>query len=406
MESLQSNLSKLKLTLPSARSIGQWLRQNLFSTWYNVLLTILCVWVVVQGVRGLGHWAIATAQWQVVTENWRLIFVGRYPVEQLWRLWLALMLLVGITTFSWGALQSWGRKHLLRVGKVGIGLILVAAIAQWGGSTFGWLGAIAGVALGSGMLGALCRRQSFWPRVQQWSPLPWLVSFLAMLWLISGGFGLTPVSTSFWNGLLLTVLVATLSIVLSFPLGVLLALGRRSPLPILRAVSIGYIELVRGLPLIGILFMAQVMLPLLLPPQVSVDQLIRAITGLTLFSAAYLAETVRGGLQSLPSGQWEAAKALGFSPPLTLGLIILPQALRAVIPAIVGQFIGLFKDTALLSIVGLVELTGIARSITSQPEYLGHYAEVYLVLGLIYWVFCYSMSLASRSLEHRLGQQS
>ncbi len=403
---MESFRQKLKLRLPSMQSIWQWLRQNLLSTWYNVLLTLVCVWILVQVIGGFGHWALAKAQWQVVTENLRLILVGRYPVEQLWRLWIAFGLLIGVKTFTWGALQSWQRKHLLRVVKVGVGVVLAAVIARGDGTTLGWLAAIAAIALGSGALGALCRRQSFWPSVQRWLPLLWLVSFLAMLWLISGGFGLTPVSTSFWNGLLLTVLVATLSIVLSFPLGVLLALGRRSPLPILRGVSIGYIELVRGLPLIGILFMAQVMLPLILPPQVTVDQLVRAIAGLTLFSAAYLAETVRGGLQSLPSGQWEASKALGFSPTLTLGLIILPQALRAVIPAIVGQFIGLFKDTALLSIVGLVELTGIARSITSQPEYLGHYAEVYLVLGLIYWVFCYSMSLASRRLEHHLGQQS
>jgi general L-amino acid transport system permease protein len=403
--SMESARSKRKLAPQSIQAVWQWLRQNLLSTWYNALLTAICLWVVVQVAGGLWHWAITKAQWQVVTENLRLILVGRYPVEQLWRLWLVLALIVGVKLFSWGALQSWGRKHLFRVGKVGVGVVFVAA-TQWGGATLGWLAAISALALGSGSLGGWCRGQPFWPKMQPWLPLLWLASGLVMLWLISGGFGLTPVSTNFWNGLLLTVLVATASIVLSFPLGILLALGRRSPLPLLRGVSIGYIELVRGLPLIGILFMAQVMLPLLLPPQVTVDQLARAIAGLTLFSAAYLAETVRGGLQSLPSGQLEAAKALGFSTPLTLGLIILPQALRAVIPAIVGQFIGLFKDTALLSIVGLVELTGIARSITSQPEYLGHYAEVYLVLGLIYWVFCYSMSLASRSLEHRLGQQS
>ncbi|HEY9824604.1 MAG TPA: amino acid ABC transporter permease, partial [Stenomitos sp.] len=226
-----------------------------------------------------------------------------------------------------------------------------------------------------------------------------------LLWLIGGGLGLVAVGTSFWNGLLLTVLVAVASIVLSFPLGVLLALGRQSALPVIRGLSIAYIELVRGLPLIGILFMAQVMLPLLLPPQMNLDQLVRAIAGLTLFSAAYLAETVRGGLQSIPAGQWEAARALGLSLPLSLGLVIVPQALRAVVPAIVGQFIGLFKDTALLSIVGLVELTGIARSITAQPEYLGRYAEVYLVIGFIYWLFCYSMSIASRRLEHPSGTQ-
>ena len=231
MESLKP---KLKFRLPSRQFLGQWLRQNLFSTWYNVLLTILCVWVVVQGVSGFGHWAITQAQWQVVTENLRLILVGRYPIEQLWRLWLALGLVIGVKTFTWGALQSWRSKHLLRVVKVGVGVVLVAMIAQWGGGTLGWLATITAITLGAGALGALCRRQRFWSRVQQWLPLLWLISFLGILWLIGGGFGLAPVSTNFWNGLLLTLLVATLSIVLSFPLGVLLALGRRSPLPILQ----------------------------------------------------------------------------------------------------------------------------------------------------------------------------
>ncbi|MGB7414800.1 MAG: amino acid ABC transporter permease, partial [Thermosynechococcaceae cyanobacterium] len=202
---------------------------------------------------------------------------------------------------------------------------------------------------------------------------------------------------------LLTLVMALLSIVLSFPLGVLLALGRRSDLPVIRTLSILYIEVVRGLPLIGVLFMAQVMLPLVLPAKLELDSVARAIAGLTLFSAAYLAENVRGGLQSVPKGQSEAAQALGLNPALILGLIVLPQALRAVVPAIVGQFIGLFKDTSLLSIVGLVELTGIARSILSQPDFLGRYAEVYLVIGLIYFGFCYLMSLASRRLEQQLN---
>jgi general L-amino acid transport system permease protein len=394
-----------KLTLQSIQPVWRWLRQNLLSTWYNGLLSAICLWFIVQAVGGLGHWAISQAHWQAVTQNLRLILVGRYPEAQIWRLWLALALLGGVSTFSWAILQRWGQNAVLVVGAVGVTAVVVTGVAPWGGTAPSWLGAITVIALGSGGLG-LGFKHKVWPSVRQWLPTLWFASFLVILWLISGGFGLVLVSTNLWNGLLLTVLVATVSIVLSFPLGVLLALGRRSRLPVLRGLSTLYIELVRGLPLIGILFMAQVMLPLLLPSQITVDRLARAIAGLTLFSAAYLAETVRGGLQSLPSGQWEAAKALGFSTPLSLGLIILPQALRAVIPAIVGQFIGLFKDTALLSIVGLVELTGIARSITAQPEYLGQYAEVYLAIGLIYWVFCYSMSLASRRLEHHLGQQS
>jgi general L-amino acid transport system permease protein len=381
-----------------------WLRQNLFSSWLNTLLTLICLWAIVSGVKGLGLWIFTQAQWQVVTANLRLILVGRYPIEQLWRLWLGLMGLLGVIAFSWAMLQPWGRKTALGVGGVGLGLAAVTAMID-GQSTL-WLGAIALIVVGAGYVGAWCQRQARWSALGQWLPVLWLSTFLVLLWLISGGLGLAPVSTTFWNGLLLTVLVAVVSIVLSFPLGVLFALGRQSQLPIIKGVSIGYIELVRGLPLIGILFMAQVMFPLLLPPQITVDQLVRVIAGLTLFSAAYLAETVRGGLQSIPTGQWEASRALGFSVPLTLGLVVLPQALRAVVPAIVGQFIGLFKDTALLSIVGLVELTGIARSITAQPEYLGRYAEVYLVLGLIYWLFCYGMSIASRRLEHSSGKPS
>jgi general L-amino acid transport system permease protein len=235
--------------------------------------------------------------------------------------------------------------------------------------------------------------------ITPWLAPAWLLSFAINIWLIGGGFGLKSVSTNLWNGLMLTLLMAIVSIVLSFPIGVLLALGRTSNLLIIRWFSILYIEIVRGLPLIGILFIAQVMLPLFLPNDLRLDRLIRGIAGLVLFSAAYMAENVRGGLQSISRGQFEAGKALGLNSVLVLILIILPQALRAVVPAIVGQFIGLFKDTSLLSLVGLVELTGIARSILAQPRFLGRYAEVYIFIGAIYWVFCYSMSLASRRLE-------
>jgi general L-amino acid transport system permease protein len=157
--------------------------------------------------------------------------------------------------------------------------------------------------------------------------------------------------------------------------------------------------LVRGLPLIGILFMAQVMLPLVVPEQWRLDRLLRAVSGLVLFNAAYLAENVRAGLQAIPRGQTEAAQALGLNTPQSLGLIVLPQALRLVLPAIVGQFISMFKDTSLLALFSLFELTGISRSILSQPEFLGRNAEVYLFIGFVYWAFCAAMSLVSRQLE-------
>jgi general L-amino acid transport system permease protein len=237
------------------------------------------------------------------------------------------------------------------------------------------------------------------PGVGKWLGLIWLVSFFVVLWLLQGGFLLRKVQIDELSGLILTLLVALVSIVLSFPFGILLALGRQSSLPVIRWLSIAYIELIRGLPLIGILFMAQVMVPLVLPIDVRPERVIRAIAGYTLFSAAYLAENVRGGLQSVPRGQTEAAKALGLNTPLVLALIVLPQALRAVIPSIVGQFISLFKDTSLMAIVGLVELLGIAQAILANPKYLGRYAEIYLFIAAIYWVCCYSMSLASRKLE-------
>lgn len=334
--------------LTSNAALG-WLRRNLFSSWLNSLLTLVCFWIIVQAGVGLLRWA-TTAEWAVVLTNLRLFFVGRYPANQVWR----------------------------------IGIVLALALA----------------------LIALAIAQSRLPnslkhRVNQLFPMLLPAALLLSLWLIGGGLGLTSVPTSLWGGLLLTLLVAIVSIVLAFPLGVLLALGRQSELPVLRWFCTLYIELIRGLPLIGVLFIAQVMLPLVLPLNFRLDRLVRAIAGLVVFNAAYLAENVRGGLQAVPRGQPEAAKALGLNAPLTVLLIVLPQALRTVIPAIVGQFISLFKDTSLLALFALVELTGIARSILAQPQFLGRYAEVYLFIGLLYWLFCYTMSVISRRLERK-----
>ncbi|MEC4817287.1 MAG: amino acid ABC transporter permease [Scytonema sp. PMC 1069.18] len=330
-------------------TILQWLRKNLFNTWYNSILTVICLLLLVFAIKGILTWVFVIAQWKVIKVNLALFLVGRYPQDLYWRLWLALCIILGLTGVSW-----------------------------------------------------LTFAKRLPPKINTWLPFGWALSFPIILWLIGGSLGLQPVDSNLWNGLLLTLITSIFGIVLSFPLGVLLALGRQSQLPVIRWLSILYIEIVRGLPLIGILFLAQVMIPLFLPPEIRLDRVLRGIAGLILFSAAYLAENVRGGLQSIPRGQYEAAKALGFNALYTMLLIILPQALRAVIPPLVGQFIGLFKDTSLLAIVGLLELTGIARSILAQPEFLNRYAEVYLFVGLIYWVFCYSMSLASRKLEKEL----
>lgn len=330
-----------------------WLRKNLFNNWYNTVLTILCLIFLFWIIKGIVVWVFTQAQWQVIQANLHLFLVGRFPKTLYWRLWIVLGIITTLSVITWSLFTK--KQNVIK--------------------------------------------NRFSKFITPWLAPAWLLSFAINIWLIGGGFGLKSVSTNLWNGLLLTLLMAIVSIVLSFPIGVLLALGRTSNLLIIRWFSTLYIEIVRGLPLIGILFIAQVMLPLFLPNDLRLDRLIRGIAGLVLFSAAYMAENVRGGLQSIPRGQFEAGKALGLNSVLVLILIILPQALRAVIPAIVGQFIGLFKDTSLLSLVGLVELTGIARSILAQPRFLGRYAEVYIFIGAIYWVFCYSMSLASRRLE-------
>ena len=233
----------------------------------------------------------------------------------------------------------------------------------------------------------------------------WLVS-LPVIFVLLNGFPGTPlasVSSNLWGGLLLTVLLASVGILLSFPLGVLLALGRRSTLPVVRTLSTAYIEVIRGVPLITILFMADILLPFFLPGEIRIDRVTRAMGGITLFSAAYVAENVRGGLQAIPSGQIEAAQALGLSTARINLHVVLPQALRSVIPANVGLFISLLKDTTLVTIIGLLELLGIGRAILAQPESLGAHLEVYVFIGAVFFVLCYAMSQASYRLEQALG---
>ena len=236
-----------------------------------------------------------------------------------------------------------------------------------------------------------------------WILAAWGLSFPFILVLLRG-FGENTVLTTNWGGLLLTLILAAVGIFFCFPLGVLLALGRRSALPAVKWVSTAYIELIRGVPLITILFMAQIMIPIFMgDSDIRIDKVLRAMLGITLFSAAYMAENVRGGLQAIPKGQYEAAHALGLKYPVMMRFIILPQALRSVIPAIVGQFISLFKDTSLVTVIGLLDLLGIAKTVIANPKWLGLQAEVYLFAAVIYFVFSYSMSYVSQKIEASLG---
>ncbi|MDQ3973486.1 MAG: amino acid ABC transporter permease, partial [Actinomycetota bacterium] len=239
-------------------------------------------------------------------------------------------------------------------------------------------------------------------KAARWLPLVYLGTVVgAYLALTAGGPGWDS-----WGGLLLTLYLALGGIVLSFPIGVLLALGRRSSFPAVRLVCVGYIELIRGVPLITLLLMGQFMLGFFFPQGFPRPGLVvRALIAIVLFTAAYVAEIVRGGLQGVPKGQSEAAQAIGLSPVKTTVLIVLPQALRNVIPALVGQFISLFKDTSLVAIIGLLDLLFVAQAITQQPGFLGQglQAEVLVFASFVYWSFCYSMSRASQRLERRLG---
>ena len=217
-----------------------------------------------------------------------------------------------------------------------------------------------------------------------------------------GAFGLRVVETSLWGGLFLTLVIAGVGIVASLPLGILFALGRRSEMPIVRAVCITFIEVMRGVPLITILFMASVMLPLFLPEGVNFDKLLRALVGVALFSAAYMAEVVRGGLQAIPKGQYEAAQALGLSFWKMMGLIILPQALKIVIPGIVNTLIGLFKDTTLVLIIGLFDLLGIVQAALTDASWIGFATEGYVFAAFGFWIFCFGMSRYSIHVERKL----
>lgn len=375
-----------------------WARKNLFSTWYNSILTVVGLIIAFQAIRGIIVWATTKAQWHVLEANLPLFFAGRFPSESYWRLWIVAAIIAFLGGLTWGNIQRqerlWNPPLLIILGAAVVGAVISPIDLT---SRLYLLGIIIAAAASY----AIGRQIN--PKIMDWMPGIWVLSFPIILWLIKGGLGLTEVSTNDWGGLVLTLFLAVISIVLSFPLGVLLALGRQSSLPVVRLLSTLYIEIIRGLPLIGILFLGQVMLQLFLPPEYpKLDRVIRAIAGLTLFSAAYLAENVRGGLQAVPRGQIEAARSIGLNTPLLTILIVLPQALRTVIPAIGGQFIGLFMDTSLLSLFGMLELVGISRAVLANPSYIGRYAEVYLFIGIIYWIFCYSMSLASRKIERTL----
>ena len=389
-------------TLPPPRtSIGPigWLRANLFSGIGSSILTIVLVvaiaWVVLQVVT----WAVTEARWSVVTTNLRLFLVGQFPADQAWRIVANLTLVSVLGGLSAGTFGAATRALAITLSAIQLMLALLILTSP--------IGIGASIAL---LVNAALVWIGFWLSLRVRIPrralmIGWIASIPATFLLLNGlgGTFLPTISTNVWGGLLLTVMLAVVGILLSFPLGVILALGRRSRLPVLRILSTGYIELIRGVPLVTILFMADIILPLFLPSEWRLDRVARAMGGVTLFSAAYVAENVRGGLQAIPTGQVEAAQALGLSGVQQNVYIVLPQALRSVIPANVGLFISLLKDTTLVTIIGLLELLGISRAILAQSESFGAQMEVYVFIAVVFFVLCYAMSQASYRLERQLG---
>ncbi len=381
-----------------------WIKKNLFNGPFNSVMTVVVGAIVAWSLFNLFTFIFVDASWAQVWRNMKLFGVYRYPTEYLWRPLLVAGTMLGLMGAMAGVS---GRKSI--VGNTFVALqgfvvvVSIIAVLFWPSVRFLWP-----MVFVLGLVGYFVGRR--FPRVVRGLAIAWGVWLVGGFLLLSGfgvggTFGRVPIRD--WGGFLLTLILFT-GIIPSFPIGIALALGRNSKLPAIKYFCIGFIEIVRGAPLIMWLFIASLLLPLLLNVDAnSLPAIMRAYVAITLFSSAYMAENVRGGLQAVPKGQSEAARALGLSAWQTTRLIVLPQALRAVIPAIVGQAIGLFKDTSLVFIVGLIDFFKVADLVSVQPESLlvtgGVKLEVFLFIAVIYFFFAYRMSIASRQLEKQLG---
>ncbi len=390
---------------PQPPGLVKWIRENLFSGIINSILTVLLLPAILYMLYLVANWVLVGANWKAVSQFPMLFAVGQYPRDQIWRvgfIFSGLMFMLGISWGRWGGLL---KSIALAAGAF---LLLIAVLPvqhpQLDMTMRIYLGSTILLTLFGYLIGSKTRLKNSMIIVA-WFVIP--IVGIVLLAGFEGSERLPAVQTTLWGGLLVTFLLAAGGIFLSFPLGVALAFGRRSDLPVVSAFSTVFIEVIRGVPLVSILFMFSIMLALFLPVESRIDRLVRALMAVTVFSAAYSAENVRGGLQSVPLGQIEAAKALGMGNLKTTVFIVLPQALRAVLPAIVGQFISLFKDTTLVVIIGINDFLGIGRSIiNSDPEFVQMRTEVYIFMAVVYWIFSYLMSLASRRIESAMGIES
>lgn len=353
-----AHADKIKRPTTEVGVIG-WVRNNLFNGVFNSIATIVILAVLIRVVPQFIQWAFIDsvwltsgqqcheaegACWSVVTQNIRFNIFGYYPYAEQWRPLLAMIILVVMLLYS----RDWN-KWDKRLGYI------------------------------------------------------WLFALFVMGLLMKGGlFGLVSVESTKWSGLPLTLLLSFFGILASYPLGVVLALGRQSRMPIIKSLCVVYIEMIRGVPLITMLFMSSVMFPLFLPEGVTIDKVLRAQAAIILFTAAYIAEVVRGGLQAMDKGQYEAAESLGLNYFQMMRMIILPQALKIVIPPTVGILVSAFKDTSLVVIIALYDILNTTKSILSEPEWSGFSTEAYIFIAIIYYICCFSMSQYSRRIEKEL----
>jgi len=336
-----------------------WMRENLFSSPLNVAMTLLGFYFLYLIIPPFVKWAIIDAHfvghsradctgdgacWLFIKAKWDMYMYGFYPLDLHWR-----PNTVYVLFFALIAAFKFIKNNYIKIG------LFVAYL------------------------------------------------ILAYILIYGGYFGLKVVETSKWGGLMLTIIVAGVGIIASFPIGIIMAFGRQSDLPIIRSVTITYIEFIRGVPLITILFMSSVILPLFFPEGVTFNKLLRALIGISLFQAAYIAEIIRGGLQSIPKGQYEAADAIGLSYWQKMLLVILPQALKVAIPNLVGSFIALFQDTTLVLIIGLFDLLAMVQLTSTDTHWLGFEKEGYVFVAIVFWVFCFAMSKYSKMLEDRFN---
>ena len=387
-----------------------WLRENLFSSRLNGVLTVVTSVIIALTAWFCLGWVFTTADWTVIATIGGGFFIGQYNTELacpgqncFWRPQAGLLLVTALLGMAWGIAGDVGKKVALSVAiasavlaflpydmdRMGID-VRILLLANLPATLIGW---------------ALVKYTNL-ITVQRVVILG-VVAFLLILVLLRGlpGVpGMQPVSVIHWGGLTLNLLLAVAGIALSLPIGIALALGRRSNLPVVKLLCVVFIEIFRGVPLITLLFMSQVLVPLAFPEDFPQNSVFRAAIIITLFSSAYMAENIRGGLQALSRGQVEAARALGIPGWQTTILIELPQAIRNVIPAIVGQFIALFKDTSLVYIIGMLDVVEIGRAfIQGNPEYLGNARELFIFLAVVFWIFTYSMSYVSSRIEERMG---